>query len=148
MKTRGLTLASLFVIACILAILAPILMAGTITEPTVFRDRVMFRGSTGPDFDADNSFSIGGVKVTKTAAQLNSVVTNAVAATVITPQRAVNLSVTNLVVTTNLVYDSTGVACSNAAGAALYVITGITPQYEAVKAVTNATAATTLTLTP
>lgn len=47
--------------------------AGTVTEPTVFRDRVSFRGSTAPDFDADNKFSIGGTAVTKTAAELNTV---------------------------------------------------------------------------
>ena len=62
--------------------------AGSVTEPTVFRDRVAFRGSTGPDFDSVNVFSIGGTKVEATAAQLSAaaggsitngtVVTNAV----------------------------------------------------------------------
>jgi len=46
--------------------------AATVTEPTTFRDVVKFRGSTGPDFDSVNSFSIGQVKVTVTADQLNA----------------------------------------------------------------------------
>lgn len=62
----------LFVIAAI-SVMSVAVHAATITEPTTFRDRVMFRGSTGPDFDAGNSFSIGGTKVTATAAGLNAV---------------------------------------------------------------------------
>lgn len=62
-----------FVVIAIVAIFAIFAQAATITEPTTFRDRVVFRGSTGPDFDTDNKFSIGGTKVTKTAAELNAV---------------------------------------------------------------------------
>uniref|UniRef100_A0A6M3L947 Uncharacterized protein n=1 Tax=viral metagenome TaxID=1070528 RepID=A0A6M3L947_9ZZZZ len=72
MNTRRFSFSALIAIVCLISWLAPVLFAGTITEPTTFRDRVVFRGSTGPDFDADNKFSIGGVAVTATAAQLNS----------------------------------------------------------------------------
>lgn len=72
MKIRN-RIASLFVIIAVFSLLTMIAQAATITEPTVFRDTVKFRGSTGPDFDSNNSFSIGGTKVTATAAELNAV---------------------------------------------------------------------------
>ena len=59
------------------------------------------------------------------------------AMTNITFQRMVDLPVTNVVLITNLVYDATGAACSNAAGAALYVVTGVTKQYGTVLPITN-----------
>ncbi|MEI7879847.1 MAG: hypothetical protein WCI95_03120 [bacterium] len=70
MNTKKLGIIGLLLISIIA--IASIVQAATVTEPTTFRDRVVFRGSTGPDFDADNSFSIGQVKVTATAAQLNA----------------------------------------------------------------------------
>lgn len=59
-------------------------------------------------------------------------VTNATAATALTLQRAVNLAVTNVVLVTEVQGDYTNVV-------------GVTLQYDAVRAVTNVTAATTLT---
>jgi hypothetical protein len=70
MNTKKLGIVGLLFISIIA--IASIVQAASITEPTTFRDRVMFRGSTGPDFDADNKFSIGQVQVTATAAQLNA----------------------------------------------------------------------------
>lgn len=70
MNTKKLGIVGLLFISIIA--IASILQAATITEPTTFRDRVMFRGSTGPDFDADNKFSIGGTAVTRTADEINA----------------------------------------------------------------------------
>jgi hypothetical protein len=73
MKKFGFSLAQLIVVVSIVSMLSVLCQAAEVTSPTTFRDRVMFRGSTGPDFDADNKFSIGGTQVTPTAAELNAV---------------------------------------------------------------------------
>ena len=75
MKSRkyGFNLVDLLVIISIVSMIVMPCMAEEVTHPTTFRDRVMFRGSTGPDFDASNIFSIGGTKVTPSAAELNAV---------------------------------------------------------------------------
>lgn len=83
-RIRGFSLVEMLVVIAIISTICLVcrpVYAGTVTEPTVFRDRVSFRGSTGPDFDADNSFSIGGTKVEATAAQLNSAAVPASAVT-------------------------------------------------------------------
>jgi hypothetical protein len=72
MKKFGFSLVQLLVVVTIVSMLSVLCQAAEVTSPTTFRDRVMFRGSTGPDFDADNKFSIGGTKVTKTAAEINA----------------------------------------------------------------------------
>ena len=88
-RKLGFSIVGLLIVIAIFSIVGILTVkAGTITEPTVFRDRVSFRGSTGPDFDSGNVFSIGGTKVTATADQLTAaaagsvtngtVVTNAV----------------------------------------------------------------------
>jgi len=69
LRRHSLFLASI-VALCFIGVFSA--LAGTVTEPTVFRDTVKFRGSTGPDFDSTAAFSIGGTKVTSTAAQLNA----------------------------------------------------------------------------
>ena len=71
MKKLGFSLVELIVVVFIVSIFASTLMAEEVTHPMAFRDRVMFRGSTGPDFDASNIYSIGGTKVTSSAAELN-----------------------------------------------------------------------------
>lgn len=74
MNIRRLTRSAVFVVIAIVAILSIFVQAasaGEIRDPTVFRDRVAFRGSTGPDFDATAKFSIGGTAYTGTVDQLN-----------------------------------------------------------------------------
>ena len=71
MKKFGFSLVQLLVVVTIVSMLSVLCQAAEVTSPTTFRDRVMFRGSTGPDFDADNKFSIGGTKVTASAAELS-----------------------------------------------------------------------------
>lgn len=139
MNTRLSKLASVFAVIAMIAILAPILFAGTVTEPTTFRDRVMFRGSTGPDFDADNKFSIGGAAVTVTAAEINAagsesalLLTNVVNQTAtlsgtVTAQRALEYPVTNVVPQYAVYADTNGAIA----------ITNIVLQYLPIKPVTN-----------
>lgn len=95
MNTKKLGIVGLLFISIIA--IASILQAASVTEPTTFRDRVVFRGSTGPDFDADNKFSIGQVPVTVTAAQLNAAGNGAV-----TNGTIDTFVVTNLTVVTTL----------------------------------------------
>ena len=71
MKKFGFSLVELLVVVAIVSMLSVLCQAAEVTSPTTFRDRVMFRGSTGPDFDADNKFSIGGTKVTASASELS-----------------------------------------------------------------------------
>ena len=80
MKSKlGFSLVELLVVIAVVMLVGLVTcQAGTVTEPTTFRDVVKFRGSTGPDFDAANVFSIGGTKVEATAAQLNAAVSGVV----------------------------------------------------------------------
>ncbi len=71
MKKFGFSLVQLLVVVTITSMLSVLCQAEEVTHPTTFRDRVMFRGGTGPDFDSANIFSIGGTKVTSSAAELN-----------------------------------------------------------------------------
>jgi len=73
MKKFGFSLVQLLVVVTIVSMLSVLCQAEEVTHPMVFRDRVSFRGSTGPDFDSANIFSIGGTKVTVDAATINSI---------------------------------------------------------------------------
>ena len=103
MKKFGFSLVQLLVVVTIVSMLSVLCQAAEVTSPTTFRDRVMFRGSTSPDFDADNKFSIGGVKVTATAAQIDSaaVPSSALTTATVTNGAALTLSAAtpNVVVT-------------------------------------------------
>lgn len=80
MKSKsGFSLVELLVVIAVVMLVGLVTcQAASVTEPTTFRDVVKFRGSTGPDFDAGNVFSIGGTKVEATAAQLNAAVSGVV----------------------------------------------------------------------
>lgn len=109
MNTKKLGIVGLLFIATIA--IAGILQAATITEPTTFRDVVKFRGSTGPDFDADNKFSIGQVKVTATAAQLNAAGNGAV-----TNGTIDTFVVTNLTAVTTVTFPSASLGAAALSG--------------------------------
>ena len=90
MKSKlGFSLVELLVVIAVVMLVGLVTcQAGTVTEPTTFRDVVKFRGSTGPDFDAANVFSIGGTKVTATAAQLNAATSVGVTNATLTQSKA------------------------------------------------------------
>lgn len=61
-RKLGFSLVELLVVISIIMIITTITRAGEVREPTVFRDRVVFAGSTAPEFH--NGLSIDGTPVT------------------------------------------------------------------------------------
>ena len=59
---RGLSLVELLIVVAVVAMIALPLMAEDVTHPVVYRDRVVYAGTTAPEFH--NGLTINGTAVT------------------------------------------------------------------------------------
>ena len=123
-KTMTLTAAAL----CVMAVLT----ARAADPDYVWREQLRALVTT----NAGTAEAVTNVEIASTVDCLDSVIpafkpawTNATVAVTVSGGDAVVTNAT-LTLTTNLIYDSTGAACSNAAGESVYVVTWCVPALE------------------